>query len=197
MAGWKAIFRDILSPRLAITDLDLASLDCGCSIGVFDWVGVSPPPPSVDAGVESNVELLEFPPSSGLSEKSLAIALHPKPIPLAVELVELEPEPLLLDGKIPVDILLLFSLFSTKALKPVEPIVAALSLLGFHVLVSVAVGSGLSGIVSWTTSRSSESRPVSETFPKREDRDFPLLDPVIVASILSLLSSSLGVGREE
>ena len=116
---------------------------------------------------------------------------HLKLSSLAVDFLEIEPE-LLLEGKIPMD-LILFSLFSTKASKPAEPMVAALSLFGFHVLDSVTVCSGLSG----TTSRSSELRPVSKTLPNREVRDFALLDRVIIAPILSILSSSLGVGIEE
>ena len=184
-------------------------------MGICDCVGVSCLSSSVDAGTDwkgnrirtreirapknsltSNVELLDFPPSSGLSEKSFAIELHPRLSPLSVDLPETEPELLLLGGKIRVDTRF-FPLFSTKASKPAEPIVALLSLFGFHVLDSVGVGSGLSGIVSWTTSRSSELRPTSDTLPNRGVRDFPLLDRVIIASILSTLSSSLGVGREE
>jgi len=142
-----------------------------------------------------NVELLGLAPSSGLSEKSLVIALHLKLSSLLADFLELELDLLLLDWKTPVNIFL-FSLFSAKASKPAEPTVVVLSLFGFQALDSVLVGSGLSGIVSWTTPRSSESRPVSEAFPGRE-RDFPLPDRVITASILSLLSSSLGVGIEE
>lgn len=137
------------------------------------------------------VELLDFEPSNGLSAKSFAIALH---IELPVDFLELriELELLLPVWKIPVDILLL-SLFSTKASKPAEPMVTLLSLLGFHVLDSVAGSSEVSG----TMSSSSESRRMSVTFPKREERDFTLFVRVITASILSLLSSSLGVGIEE
>lgn len=138
----------------------------------------------------NNVELLDLPPSSGLSVKSFAISVHPKLSSLLVDFVELEPEFLLFD-------VFFFSLFSTKASKPAEPIVLALSLFGVCVFDSVVVGSGLSGIVSWTTFKSSEIRPVSETFPNREDQDLPLLDGVIIASILSLLSSSRGVEIEE
>ena len=36
-----------------------------------------------------------------------------------------------------------------------------------------------------------------ENLPKREERDFTLFERIISASILSLLSSSLGVGMEE
>jgi len=103
--------------------------------------------------------------------------LHLKLSSLPADFLELKPDLLLLDRKTPVNIFL-FSPFSAKASKPAEPNV---------------VGSGLLGIISWTTPRSSESRPVSETFPGR-DRDFPLPDRVIIASILSLLSSSLGFG---
>lgn len=147
---------------------------------------------SAGVGVEDIIEFLDLPPSSGLSEKSFAIALHLKLSSLLIDFLELETEPLLVGWKTPVDILL-FSFFSTKASKPAEPIVTALSLFGFHVFDSVEVGSGLSGIVSWTISRSSELRRASEVFPGRDDRDFPL---VIIVSILSLFSSSLGVGRE-
>jgi hypothetical protein len=157
---------------------------------VRDGVGVRSPFSSFDAGVESNVELLDLPPSSGLSEKSFAITLHIELSSLPTDLFELEAEPLLFGEKTPV---LFLSFFSTKASKPVEPIMAALSLFGFHVPGSFVVGSGLSWIVSWTTSRSSESRPTSETLPNREGRDFPPLDRVMMASILSLLSSSRGV----
>ena len=141
------------------------------------------------------VELLDLPTSSGLSEKSFVIALHLRLSSLPADFLELEFDLLLLDWKTPVNIFLL-SLFSAKASKPVEPNVVELSLFWFNVLDSAVVGSGLSRIVSWTTPRSSESRPVSETLPGR-DRDFPLPDRVTIASILSLLSSSLGVGREE
>jgi len=151
---------------------------------------------SVNAGVEGNVELLDPPTSSGSSEKSFVIPTHPKLSPLLVDFFELEAEFLLLDFKTPVDNHF-FSLFSTKASKQAEPIVLVLSLFGFCVTDSVVVGSELSGIVSWTTPRSPESRPVSETFPKREDRDLPLFEGEIIASILSLLSSSLGVEIEE
>jgi len=144
----------------------------------------------------SDVELPEFPPSSGLSEKSFAISYHPKLSSLLVDFLELELEFPLFDWKTAGNNLF-FSLFSTKASKPAEPIVVVLSLFGPHVFDSVGVGSGLSGIVSWTTPWSSEARPVSETFPYREDQDFPLLDGVMIASILSLLSSSLGVEIEE
>jgi len=123
------------------------------------------------------------------------MALHLKLSSLPADFVELEPDLLLPDWKTPLNFFL-FSLFSTKASKPAEPVVVALSLFEFHVFGSFTVGSGLSRIVSWTRPRSSESRPVSETFPGR-DRDFPLPDLLIIASILSLLSSSLGVGREE
>jgi hypothetical protein len=150
---------------------------------------------SVNAGVEGNVELLDPPTSSGSSEKSFVIPTHPKLSSLLVDFFELEPEFLLLDFKTPVDNH--FSLFSTKASKQAEPIVLVLSLFGFCVTDSVVAGSGLSGIVSWTTPSSPESRPVSETFPKREDRDLPLFEGEIIASILSLLSSSLGVEIEE
>ena len=143
-----------------------------------------------------NVELLDLVPSSGLSEKSFAIVLQLKLSPLAVDFLEVEPELLLLGAKIPVDILF-FSLFSTKAPKPVELVVAVFSGFGFNILDSVGVDSGLSGIVSWTTSRSSESRRTSEALPSRGVRDFPLADRVIIASSLSTLSSSLGVWREE
>jgi len=142
-----------------------------------------------------NVELLALPASSGLSEKSFVIALHLRLSSLPADFLELEPDLLLFDWKTPVNIFL-FSLFSAKASNPAEPNVVELSLFWFGALDSTAVGSGLSGIVSWTSPRSSESRPVSETFPGR-DRDLPLPDRVIIASILSLLSSSLGVGREE
>lgn len=142
-----------------------------------------------------NVELLGLPASSGLSEKSFVIALHLKLSSLLADFLELEPDLLLFDWKTPLNIFL-FSLFSAKASNPAEPNVVLLSLFGFHVFDSVVVGSGLSGIVSWTTPRSSESRRTSEALPGR-DRDFPLPDRVIVASILSLLSSSLGVGIEE
>ena len=142
-----------------------------------------------------NVELLGLVPSSGLSEKSFVIALHLKLSSLPADFLELEPDLLLLDWKTPVNIFLL-SLFSAKVSRPGEPSVVSLSLFGLHALDSAFAGSGLSGIVSWTTPRSSDSRPVSETFPGR-DRDFPLPDRVIIASILSLLSSSLGVGIEE
>jgi len=203
---------------LAITDLDLVILDCGCSTAARDGVGVSSLFSSVDAGVDwkkkerirnwgacllgirltSDVELFDLPPSKGLSEKSFAITLHIEPRSLAVDLFGLEGEFLLFGGgEIQMDILL-FSLFCTKAAKPLEPIESVLSLFGFHVAGSVGVGSGLSGIVSWTTSRSSESRrPTSETLPKRDDRDFPPVDRVMIASSLSLLSSSRGVGRVE
>jgi len=131
-----------------------------------------------------------------LSEKSFAIADHPKLSSLVVDFLEFEPEFLLLGGKIPVDVLFFFSLLSTKAPKPAEPIVSALSLFGFHNLDSVGVDSGLSVMASWTISRSSESRP-SEILPNRGARGLPLVDRVIMTSILSMLSSSLGVGREE
>ena len=191
------------------------NLDRGWSRADCDCIGVNSLCSSVDVGVgwkdngvrdretrgpritlTGNVELLDLGPSSGLREKSFAIAPHPKPIPLPTDLLELEtelfePEPeLLFEWKIPVDILR-FSLFSTA-----ELIVGVLSL-GFDDLNSVVVGSGLSWIASWTTSRSSEVRPISETFPSREDRDFPLIGLVIIASILSLLSSSIGVGMVE
>lgn len=76
-------------------------------------------------------------------------------------------------------------------------IVGVLSLVGFSDLDSVAAGSGLSGMVSWTTFSSSELRPTSEALPSRVDRAFPLLELVIIPSILSLLSSSIGVGIVE
>ena len=121
--------------------------------------------------------------------------LHIEPRSLRDDFPELEVGLLLFGGKTPTDILL-FSLFSAKASKPVEPIAAALSLFGFHVPGSFGVDSGPSRIVSWTTSRSSESRP-TETLPNREVQDFPPPDRVIIDSILSLLSSSRGVGRVE
>lgn len=96
------------------------------------------------------------------------------------------------DRKIPGDFL-----FSAKASKPAEPIVVEFSLLGFHVFDSFVVGSGPSGIVSWTMPRSSDSRPVSEAILRREVRDCVLPDRLIIASMLSLLSSSLGVWIEE
>jgi len=133
-----------------MTDFDLVILDCGCSTAGCDCcVGVGVIIASADTGVGGSVELLSFPLSSGLREKSVSIAFHPKLMLLAVDFLELKPELLLLGWKRPVDILLfsLFSLFSTNASKPAEPIVAALSLFGFQVLDS-GVGSGLSGIVS-------------------------------------------------
>lgn len=189
-----AAFRVIMSPRLAITDLDLVILGCGCSVAGCDCEEVTSLFWLADVGVRGKVD---FPPSNGLSAKSFAMALHIEPNSLPTDFLALliEPELLLLDWKMPVDILLLFSLFSTKASKPAEPIVALLSLLGFHVLDSVVLGSGLSGMVSWTSSSSSESRPVA--LPRREERDLTLPVRLITASILSLLSSSLGVGRVE
>ena len=76
---------------------------------------------------------------SGPSEKSFAIALHLK---LPVDFLELEPEFLLFNWETLIDVL--FSFFSAKASKSVEPTVAALSPFEFHVLGSVVTGSGLS-----------------------------------------------------
>jgi len=112
-----------------------------------DGVDVSSLFSSIDAGVEGNVELLDFLPSRGLREKSFAMEPHLKLSSLLVDFLEIEPEPLLLGWKIPVDILR-FSLFSTKVSRSPEPIVGVLSLFGLHVFDSVAVGSGVSGIVS-------------------------------------------------
>lgn len=95
----------------------------------------------------NNVELLDFLPSSGLREKSLAIVPHLKLRSLPVDFLEIEPEPLLFDWKIPVDILR-FALFSARASGPAGPTVGVLSLFGFPVFGSVVVGSGLSWIVS-------------------------------------------------
>lgn len=113
---------------------------------------------------------------------------------LLIDFLELrtEVELLLLDLNIPMEILL-FSFFSTKASNPADPIVRWLSLLGFQAFNSAAENSGLSG----TTSRSSESPRLWEAFPKREERDLRLLGRFMSASILSLLTSSLGVGIEE
>ena len=134
--------------------------------------------------------------SSGLSEKSFAIPPHLEACSLLTDFVEPEPELLLFDWKTPIDIVLL-ALFSTKASKLVGPTVAVFSRAGFDDLDPVVVSSGLSGIVSWTIPRSSESRPESEAFLRCEDRDFILPEPVIIAPILSLLSSSTGVGIVE
>jgi hypothetical protein len=127
--------------------LDLEIFDRGCSVAVRDGVGVSSSFSTTSAGTDSSVELLDLLPSSGLREKSFAIEPHLKLRSLPVDFLEIEPEPLLLDWKIPVDILR-FSLFSTKASNPPEPMVGILSLFVFWVFDSVAVGSGLSWIVS-------------------------------------------------
>ena len=47
-----AFFRDILSPRLLIIDMDLVILDRGCSITVRDGVGVGSLFSSADVGVD-------------------------------------------------------------------------------------------------------------------------------------------------
>jgi len=91
-------------------------------MAIRDGVGVSSLFSSTDAGTENNVELLDLLPSSGLREKSFAIEPHLKLRSLPVDFLEIEPEPLLFDWKMPEDILR-FSLFSTKASKPAEPMV--------------------------------------------------------------------------
>lgn len=118
------------------------------------------------------------------------MAFHIELRSLAVDLLELriEPDFLLLDLKNPVDILLFFSTGWSGLAGVVVVVLPSL-----YVLDSTRTISGPSWLASWTTPSSSERWRACVNCPKREERDLALLERAMAASILSLLSSSLGV----